>query len=319
MGRRRKRGLPINGWVIVDKPKDVTSTNVVNIVRRAFNAQKAGHGGTLDPLATGILPIALGEATKTVPFAMDATKSYDFTVRWGEERTTDDLEGDIINQSDHRPTDDDIIRALGQFVGVIQQVPPIFSAIKVDGARAYDLARDGEDVALKARPVHVIRLEYLGRVDDDHGNFRMTCGKGTYVRALGRDLGRALGTFATIAGLRRTSVGPFDAECAISLDSLTDLDNSPPPEQALLPVETALDDIPALALTDTDAQLVRNGGAVRITRLMADTLAQSGLSGAGPQNGEDASLVKLFDPQGRFLALASPKNGTVQPVRVFHC
>jgi len=317
MGRRRRRGLPINGWVIVDKPKDVTSTDVVSIVRRAYNAQKAGHGGTLDPLATGMLPIALGEATKTVPFAMDATKSYDFTIRWGEERTTDDLEGDITTTSDKRPTEDEIVRGLKQFTGPIMQVPPIFSAIKVDGARAYDLARGGEDVALKARPVHVISLEYLGPQDDTHGLFRMTCGKGTYVRALARDLGRALGTAATVAAIRRTRVGPFDAACAISLDSLRDLDDSPPPEQALLPVETALDDIPALALTGQDAQLVRNGGAVRITRLMAETLAQYGLSGASSP--DDAPLVKLFDQQGRFLALASPKNGAVQPVRVFHC
>ncbi len=321
MGRRRRRGLPINGWVIVDKPRDVTSTDVVAIVRRAFNAQKAGHGGTLDPLAEGILPIALGEATKTVPFAMDATKSYDFTIRWGEERTTDDLEGDVTVTSDKRPTTDEIMQGLEQFTGQISQVPPQFSAIKVDGARAYDLARGGEDVALKARPVHVIDLDYCGPLDDTHGAFRMTCGKGTYVRALARDLGRALGSAATVAAIRRTRVGPFDADRAISLDSLRDLDNSPPPEQALLPVETALDGIPALALTGSDAQLVRNGGAVRITRLMADQLAQSGLSGATPPSDEDgaAPLVKLFDPQGRFLALASPVKGTVQPVRVFHC
>lgn len=313
---RRKRGNPVNGWVVIDKPKGVTSTDVVAKVRRAFNARKAGHGGTLDPLATGMLPIALGEATKTVPYTVDALKAYEFVVRFGEERTTDDLEGEVVNSSDLRPDDDAIRAALPGFLGEVMQVPPRFSAIKVDGERAYDLAREGEAVELNARPVYIERIDLLERMDDDHVRMAMVCGKGTYVRALARDLGRKLGTFATIADIRRTRVGPFDASLAISLDSLADLDNSPPPKAGIFdfpglhPVETALDGIPALAVTETDAQRIKQGGAVRMTRLMAADLPSD--------RSADERVVRVHSASGTLIALAEIDQGAVKPMRVFH-
>lgn len=312
---RRKKGRPVNGWVVVDKPKGATSTQVVSIVRRVFDAKKAGHGGTLDPLASGILPIALGEATKTVPYTMDALKSYEFTVRWGQQRSTDDLEGEIIARSDVRPTTAQIVAQLGQFIGDISQVPPAFSAIKVDGERAYDLAREGEKVELKARPVFVERLELLDQPDDDHASFLMVCGKGTYVRSLGRDLALKLGTVGTISALRRTNVGPFDTERAISLEQIEEMGNSPPPELSelpdwLLPVETALDDIPALALTGPDAQRMKQGNEVRVTRMMANDLAGYDLS-------QDPT-VRVHDFTGCLIAIAQIDKGAVKPMRVFN-
>ncbi len=310
---RRKKGDPINGWVVIDKPKGVTSTDVVSKVRRAFNARKAGHGGTLDPLATGMLPIALGEATKTVPYTVDAMKGYEFIVRFGEERTTDDLEGEVTTRSDLRPTPDQITAALPDFLGEVMQVPPQFSAIKVDGERAYDLARDGEAVELSARPVFIERIDVLEQIDEAHFRMAMVCGKGTYVRALARDLGRKLGGCATIADIRRTKVGPFDASLAISLDSLAELDNSPAPKTAfcgLHPVETALDGIPALAVTETDAHRIKQGGAVRMTRLMAADLPSD--------RSADERVVRVHSAAGTLIALAEIDQGAVKPMRVFH-
>lgn len=309
MGRRNRKGNPVHGWVIVDKPKDVTSTQVVGIVRRAFNAQKAGHGGTLDPLASGVLPIALGEATKTVPYTMDAMKVYEFTVRFGEERDTDDLEGDVTHSGGRVPNEDEITAALPEFMGEISQIPPKYSAIKVNGERAYDLARDGEDVELKARPVYIEELDLLERLDDSHFRMRMVCGKGTYVRALARDLGRKLGTFATIADIRRTMVGPFDAEHAIELSKLKDLGDNSPPQACLHPVELALDGIPALSLAERDAQRLRSGNPVRMTRLMAADLAPFDL-------GDDPIICAMR--AGKVIALAEVSAGEVKPVRVFN-
>jgi len=309
---RRKKGDPINGWVVIDKPKGVTSTDVVGKVRRAFNARKAGHGGTLDPLATGMLPIALGEATKTVPYTVDAMKAYEFIVRFGEERSTDDLEGEVLARSDLRPSDEDILAAVPDFLGEVQQVPPRFSAIKVDGERAYDLAREGETVELQARPVYIERIDLRERIDDAHIRMAMSCGKGTYVRALARDLGRKLGGFATIADIRRTKVGPFDASLAISLDSLAELNDSPPPKTGaacLHPVETALDGIPALAVTETDAHRIKQGGAVRMTRLMAADLP--------PDRSADERVVRVHSASGTLIALAEIDQGAVKPMRVF--
>jgi tRNA pseudouridine55 synthase len=217
---RRKKGNPVHGWVILDKPQGMTSTQAVGVVRRLFDAQKAGHAGTLDPLATGVLPIALGEATKTVPFAVDGAKAYRFTVRWGAGTNTDDAEGEIVETSAVRPSRDDIEGLLGQFIGDILQVPPAFSALKIEGERAYDLARSGEVVELQARPVAIDRFELMEMPDADTAVFEAACGKGTYVRALARDLGRQLGCFGHVIALRRTQVGTFDVEGATTLEEL---------------------------------------------------------------------------------------------------
>ncbi|HLG85432.1 MAG TPA: tRNA pseudouridine(55) synthase TruB, partial [Bradyrhizobium sp.] len=254
--RRDKRD--IHGWVVLDKPIGMTSTQAVAVVKRLFSAKRAGHAGTLDPLASGGLPIALGEATKTVPFVMDGRKRYRFTVRWGEERDTDDTEGQVVKTSDARPTPDAIRALLPQFTGLIEQTPPRYSAIKIQGERAYDLARDGEVVELAPRPVEIHQLTLLDQPDSDHSLFEAECGKGTYVRALARDIGRILGCFGHISALRRTLVGPFGENDMIPLEQLEALCNRAASGEgsladALLPVETALDDIPALAVTRADA------------------------------------------------------------------
>src|SRR6201982_2478064 len=208
--RRAKRD--VHGWVAIDKAVGMTSTQVVSAVKRLYAAKRAGHAGTLDPLASGALPIAMGEATKTVPFVMDGRKLYQFTVRWGEERDTDDAEGRVIAQSDQRPTADAIRAHLPAYIGVIQQVPPRYSAIKIEGERAYDLARDGETVELQPRPVEITRLELIEAPDADHAVLEAECGKGPYVRSLARDMGRALGCFGHVSALRRVAVGPFSPE-----------------------------------------------------------------------------------------------------------
>ncbi|MGF1651187.1 MAG: tRNA pseudouridine(55) synthase TruB [Hyphomicrobiaceae bacterium] len=220
MARRNARGRAINGWLILDKPLGMTSTQAVNVVKRLFDARKAGHAGTLDPLATGVLPIAFGEATKTMSYAVDGHKGYRFTVRWGVETSTDDAEGEVARCSDLRPKLDQIEAALDQFVGEIEQVPPKFSAIKIAGQRAYDLARDGEEVELKARLVEVTELRVVDMPDDDHAILEAECGKGTYVRAIARDLGRVLGCLGHVSALRRTRVGAFEQEMAVSLEDL---------------------------------------------------------------------------------------------------
>ncbi len=263
---RRRKGNPVHGWVVVDKPEEVTSTEVVARVRRIFSARKAGHGGTLDPLATGILPVALGEATKTVPYLVDARKRYRFTVRWGEARTTDDREGEVTETSPVRPDISEIRAVLPDFVGEILQTPPAFSALKVGGARAYDLARAGAPAELAPRRVHIYSLELVEVPDPDHACFELECGKGAYVRALARDLARALGTFGHASRLRRTRVGPFALEASIPLDKLAELGHSGAAFEHLKPVETALDDIPALAITGSEAQRLRQGQAISLTR-----------------------------------------------------
>lgn len=270
MGRRQK-GRKVDGWLILDKPVGMTSTEAVAKVKRLFDAEKAGHAGTLDPLASGCLPIALGEATKTVSFAMDGRKLYRFTVRWGEERTTDDEEGAVSARSEHRPTEADIRAILPDFTGAIMQVPPRYSAVKIAGERAYDIARDatraGETVDLEPREITVHRLDLVSH-DGETAVFEAECGKGTYVRALARDMGRRLGSFGHVAGLRRLSVGPFGEEAMIPLEKLDELRHKAPasgvfgPLEALRPVETALDGIPALAMTDQDAARVKRGQAV---------------------------------------------------------
>jgi tRNA pseudouridine55 synthase len=298
---RRKSGEKVDGWVILDKPVGLGSTPAVSRVRRLFGAQKAGHGGTLDPLASGVLPIALGEATKTVPFVMDGRKEYRFTLRFGQARSTEDAEGEVTTTSDLRPTDAEIRRALAAFVGEVEQVPPAFSALKIEGKRAYDLARAGQPVALKPRRVLIERLELLGRPDADHADFVVSCGKGTYIRSLGRDLALSLGTVGYLSALRRTAVGPFREEAAISLPKLEALGHIPALLGALAPVATALDDIPALALTEAQADQLRQGQPVLLTR-------------DAPPSG---ALLRA-EAGSRLVALVRSDGASLQPVRVFN-
>ncbi len=266
---RRRRGRPLDGWLIIDKPPGLTSTDVVNRVRRAFGAQKAGHGGTLDPLATGLLPIAFGAATKTVPYVMDGTKLYRFTLRLGEARDTDDADGQVTATSETRPDNAAIEAALPGFRGAIMQVPPAFSAIKVAGERAYDMAREGRLPVLEPRPARVDRFELVERPDADTAVFEVQSGKGVYMRSLARDLALACGTLGHVAALRRLRVGPFSEAQAIPLDKLTvgeDTDLATP--DLLLPVATALADIPALALTEAEAFGLSHGQAISLVTLM---------------------------------------------------
>ena len=258
--KREKRD--VSGWVILDKPVGMTSTHAVAVVKRAFAAKKAGHAGTLDPLASGLLPIALGEATKTVPFVMDGRKAYRFTVRWGIETDTDDSEGKEIAASPMRPDAGAINEALPRFCGAIMQTPPKFSAIKIAGERAYDLARDGEDVMLEPRPVQIDRLTLIGRPDADHAEFEAECGKGTYVRALARDLGRTLGTRGHVVALRRTAVGSFREAEAVRIEDLRSDDGEPardPASLPLLPVEAGLTSIPSVSVSSGDAGRLARG------------------------------------------------------------
>jgi tRNA pseudouridine55 synthase len=298
---RRRKGEKIDGWVVLDKPVGLGSTPAVSRVRRLFGAQKAGHGGTLDPLASGVLPIALGEATKTVPFVMDGRKEYRFTLRFGEARATEDAEGEVTATSEVRPDDAAIAGALAAFCGEIEQMPPAFSALKVDGRRAYDLARAGETVELKPRKVLIERLEFLGRPDRDHADFLVGCGKGTYIRSLGRDLAVALGTVGHLSMLRRTAAGPFREAAAISLPKLEALGHIPALFGALAPVATALDDIPALAVTEAQADRLRQGQPVLLTR-------------DAPPSG---ALVRA-ELGDRLVALVRSDGTALQPVRVFN-
>ena len=258
MGRSRK-GRDISGWLVVDKPAGLTSTAVVNKVRWALQAKKAGHAGTLDPEATGVLAVALGEATKTVPYVTDALKAYRFVVRLGQSTNTDDAEGEVIASSDARPSDDEIKAALGAFVGDIQQVPPKFSAVKIDGQRAYKLARDGEDVEIAARPLWVEELVMTDRPDADHVELEMVCGKGGYVRSIARDLGAALGCFGHVLHLRRVWSGPFEATDGLTFDQIEELARTPELDAYLRPVAEGLADLPELKATPEGAARMRNG------------------------------------------------------------
>ncbi len=269
MSQRRKRGRPLDGWLIVDKPQGLTSTDVVNRVRRWFDAQKAGHGGTLDPLATGLLPVAFGAATKTVPYVMDGTKVYRFTLRFGSARDTDDAEGAVTAASDARPTDAQIEAALPGLRGDIMQVPPAYSAVKVAGERAYDMAREGRAPVLPARPARVDRFALIERPDAETAVFEVQSGKGVYMRSLARDLALACGALGHVAALRRLRVGPFTEADAIMLDKLQREEDTPPASpDLLLPVATALADIPALALTDAEAADLAHGQAISLVALL---------------------------------------------------
>lgn len=303
---RRKKGNRVNGWLILDKPLNMTSTQAVGKVRWLFDAQKAGHAGTLDPLASGILPIALGEATKTVSFAVDGAKAYRFTVRWGIETTTDDTEGVIAATSEARPSVAAIEALLPRFMGEIMQVPPVFSAIKIDGNRAYDLAREGAEVILDARPVQINDLRIVDMPDAATTVFEAECGRGTYVRALARDMGRELGCFGHVIALRRTRVGPFDEPSAVTIDELEELAKSDNGGvrlmQTLMPIETALRGVMELSVTSSDASRLKLGQPVLM-------------------RGRDAPIIQgsaYAMCKGELVAIGEIERGELRPTRVFN-
>jgi tRNA pseudouridine55 synthase len=299
--RREKR--KVDGWLILDKPAGMTSTHAVSVIKRAFSAAKAGHAGTLDPLATGVLPIALGEATKTVSFVMDGRKAYRFTVRWGTETDTDDAEGKVIVTSEARPDAEAIGRVLPRFTGQIMQTPPKFSALKIAGERAYDLAREGEEVSLEPRPVAIERLDLVAIPDADHAEFEAGCGKGTYVRALARDLGRALGTCGHVVALRRTAVGPFVEADTVGVEALPEPGSAPGTgSQILRPVAAGVGNLPRLSVSRADAARLARGQAVLL-------------------RGRDAPILAgwvAVSTQGDLIALAEVEQGEIRPRRIFN-
>ena len=296
---RRRKGRDVSGWVIVDKPSGIGSTPVVSKVRRAFDAKKAGHAGTLDPMASGVLAVALGEATKTVPYAMDGRKSYRFTVRWGAETDTDDAEGQVTRRSDARLPDAPAIRAaLPALTGEVMQAPPAYSALKVDGKRAYELARAGEIEALPPRPVTIHALS-LVEAREGEAELEMVCGKGGYVRAVARDLGRALGCLGHVTVLRREAAGPFDLSDAVSLDMVEAMGQGDAASVRLLGVARGLDGVPALAVSDAEAAILRNGGSVPAPAASDDRTTWASLDGAP-------------------VAIGTAGGGVFRPARVIH-
>lgn len=303
--RKRRPKRDVDGWVLLDKPVGMTSTQAVGAVKWLFQAKKAGHAGTLDPLASGCLPVALGEATKTVPFVMDGRKVYRFTVRWGVQTDTDDSEGKAVETSEGRPSREDILAALPAFRGEIEQVPPAYSALKINGERAYDLARDGVRVELAARIVVVHSLELVDMPDADHAVFETECGKGTYVRSIARDLGRALGTRGHISALRRTRVGTFAEEELMPLAELratSEAMDDAPPMQALRPVEIGLDSLPSLRVSPADAARLVHGQPIIL-------------------RGRDAPILEgpvAITAGGRLVALGEAEAGEIHPKRIFH-
>jgi tRNA pseudouridine55 synthase len=297
---RKRKGRDISGWLVVDKPAGLTSTAVVNKVRWAFDAKKAGHAGTLDPEATGVLAVALGEATKTVPYITDALKAYEFTVRFGQATRTDDAEGEVIATSDLRPSDDDIKEALHAFVGDILQVPPQFSAVMIDGERAYKRARDGEEMDIAARPLFVDELTLLDRPDADHAVLMLVCGKGGYVRSIARDLGAALGCLGHVLRLRRIWSGPFDAEDGISLEQIDELAKTAELDAYLRPLEEGLADLPELTCTPEAAVKLRNGNPAMVIA-------------SGVEYGDECWV----SCDGAPVAVGRYKSGEVHPSRVF--
>ena len=313
---RRKKGLAISGWIVLDKDHDMGSTTAVSRVRRLFNAQKAGHAGTLDPLATGILPIALGEATKTVAYMVEADKAYRFTIAWGTSTASFDREGAVTATCEHRPQRADIEQALLRFVGEIDQVPPNYSAIKVDGERAYDLAREGVEFELQARRVTIHSARLVAVPDPDHAVIEVQCGKGTYVRAIARDLAAMLGACGHVSDLRRTRVGVFGEDRAIGLESLEELVHKGAASEALLPVETALDDIPALAVTVEEAFRLKQGRPIVLLPRQVETLRAALV----PRSigGQDASRTVLATRDGIAVSLCEMRAGQLSPTRVFH-
>lgn len=325
-GRRREK---VDGWLNLDKPLGLGSTPAVGRVRRLFNAAKVGHGGTLDPLASGVLPIALGEATKTVQWVMDGRKVYRFTVAFGQATATDDLEGAIVAESAARPSDADLRSALDAFVGEIDQVPPAFSALKVEGARAYDLARRGAVVELASRRVRVDRLVLMARPSPNLAELEVECGKGTYVRSLARDIARTVGSVGHVAALRRTVCGPFCIDDAISMATLeAAAANSLPTDAAfghkpalldhLRPVVTALDDIPALALTDRQADRLSGGVALPMAEIAGADAPTIGTMSPAEGSAGPVPLVVRAMAGARLVAIARIDGDLLRPVRVLN-
>ncbi len=313
---RRKKGEDVSGWIVLDKPEEMTSTHAVSAIKRVFNANKAGHAGTLDPLASGILPIALGEATKTVPWLMEAEKTYLFTIKWGVSTKTQDREGEPTAESDVRPTPDQIRAALPAFIGEIEQVPPQFSAVKVDGERAYDIARSGESVELEPRQVTVYEAELVGTEAPDLAHFQVRSGKGFYIRALVRDLAGKLGAEGHVWRLRRTAVGPFREAESVTLDDLQLLGQKGAASERLRPVETALDDIPALAINGEDAFKLRQGRPIVLLPHVMEALKPKFRDRTIA--GQDASRAAVALFQGKAIALGDVRAGKFSPTRVFH-
>ncbi|MBL0941725.1 MAG: tRNA pseudouridine(55) synthase TruB [Alphaproteobacteria bacterium] len=300
----KNQSFPIHGWLIVDKPEGLTSARVVSIVKKILNAKKVGHAGTLDPLASGVLPLALGEATKTVSHMMAAVKTYTFEVRWGEQRDTDDAEGTVIATSSHRPHINDIQKAIKKFVGVIQQIPPRFSAIKVEGQRAYKTARTQEPIVLAARNVIIEEFHLKSIKDADHAEFTVVCHKGTYVRSLARDLAQMLGTVGYIKQLRRNKTGRFDEASSISLEKIKELGHNLLSKGVLHPIETVLDDIPAIRLQAVEQQKLSQGQPVRFVSQTTEGIFEG--------------TVLCFSLEGLPVALATVKEGFIQPKRGFN-
>lgn len=305
---------PYNGWINLDKPLDMTSTQAVGKIKRLLGMKKVGHAGTLDPLATGILPIAVGEATKTVQYLQNRDKGYDFTITWGEARSTDDSEGEIIASSDVRPTADQIESALHAFIGEIEQIPPKFSAIKIQGERAYDLARDGVDFKIEPRQVNVYSLKLVSS-DENTATFSMTCGKGTYVRAIARDLAEKLNTYGYISYLRRTFVGSFTTEDAFSFDKLAEIVDKGAAHEALLGLGHALDDIPALPLNQTETSRLRNGQKIIFSS--KPDMDRLNSYGVNPLTAKDLIVLALND-NGKPLGLIKMNGVSAKPERLFN-
>ena len=305
---RKPKGRPVSGWLILDKPFDFGSTEAVSKIKWLFKAQKAGHAGTLDPLASGMLPIALGDATKTVPYVMDGRKIYEFTVTWGEERSTDDLEGAVTSTSASRPGEAAIRALLANYTGVIQQIPPQFSAIKIDGERAYDLARDGETVEIPSREVEIHRLTLLNCPDENTAHFEVECGKGTYVRALARDFGRDLGCYGHVSALRRTFVAPFGEDVMVPLADLVALEAIADDAERLAALDAllidtgeALSELPQVVISDDQAHRLRMGNPILLRGRDAPVSADEAYATA----------------RGRLVAIGEVGGGEFRPKRVF--
>ena len=305
---RRKRGNPVHGWLVVDKDSNITSAKVVDMAKKILNAEKVGHSGTLDPLATGLLPLAFGEATKTISFIMTGKKKYNFTICWGSSTNTDDAEGVVIETSQVRPDAAKITACLKRFVGRIQQIPPIYSAVKVNGKRAYALARAEEPFTLKPRSIIIERFKLIEIIDKDHASFEVISGKGAYIRGLARDVAVNLGTVGHVSDLRRTEVGPFSEKDSISLDKLEELGHKGAAVDKLQPVEAALDDIPALVLTEDEARRLKCGQPISALKVASRAPLIGILPGEVVCAMEGKNLV----------ALVKIKDGEIRPFRVLN-
>ncbi len=305
---KTKKGQPINGWVIFDKPEGMSSSQAVGKIRRIFNAQKAGHSGTLDPLASGVLPIALGEATKTVPYMMESLKAYRFAVKFGQATSTDDREGDVVETSDIIPEMEDILLALNHFSGEITQVPPAYSAIKIDGKRAYALAREGKEFEIKSRKVNIYSLKLLEMKQADEAILEVECSKGTYVRSLARDIAKYLGSCGHVSYLRRTKCGKFSENNAILLDKLESIVHSEGLQEVLLPSQTALDDILVFAVNDEEADCIKHGQKVDLVSIVSRSHSEK------PRGGSDVAL--MFN--NNLLAIAVAEDEKFSPKRVMN-